>query len=514
MKKKSGSRSAFFNLRVLIGLCLALGGVALALAQPGTFSAVAAKDVQAKVKNQIVIQSMDPLVPAMFDCSKIQELGIDKQENMRAGAIMIACGAAEGGSTLPFRAFSQLYHILTAPLAYGGADVDLINHPESFPNITQSETFTAANPDNPDQIVVAYNDSRGRNVNPINISGASVSTDGGLTFDRLTKANGQSPFDNTTGDPVILYNKPSATWFTVWIGDGSCGGGLGGYKSTTPWDPNSWTHSPCVHSGASDDRESGYADNNPASPFFGRMYVSWNNFAVGGGAIQVVRSSDNGATWSAAVTVAPTFIRNVQITGDKITGAVYIAGMDEMGGGLTNRANKIYRSTDGGATWTNTYTGPTFPGPGRSASGFFATMYASPAYWRHMGWGEPAAYNGVVSLVYASRNTGNGDPGDVFYIRSTDMGVTFSAPFQLNTDTDHTKAQWMPNLSVSDAGTLFATWYDETPRIAASCQPSSPGTPCYQMYSRKSNDNGVTWLPPDTLSDVASPCRSNPIQAS
>ena len=61
-----------------------------------------------------------------------------------------------------------------------------------------------------------------------------------------------------------------------------------------------------------------------------------------------------------------------------VNGDVYIAGMDEMGGGLTNRANKIYRSTDGGATWTNTYTGPTFPGPGRSASGFFATMYGNP----------------------------------------------------------------------------------------------------------------------------------------
>ena len=44
----------------------------------------------------------------------------------------------------------------------------------------------------------------------------------------------------------------------------------------------------------------------------------------------------------------------------------------------TNRANKIYRSTDGGNTWTNTYTGPQFPGPGRSASGFFATMYSQP----------------------------------------------------------------------------------------------------------------------------------------
>ena len=68
------------------------------------------------------------------------------------------------------------------PLAYGAADVNLITGTETSPNITQSETFTTANPDNPDQIVVAYNDSRGRNVNPINISGASVSTDGGATF--------------------------------------------------------------------------------------------------------------------------------------------------------------------------------------------------------------------------------------------------------------------------------------------------------------------------------------------
>ena len=73
-----------------------------------------------------------------------------------------------------------------------------------------------------------------------------------------------------------------------------------------------------------------------------------------------------------------------------------------------------------------------------------------------MGWGEPAAYNGVVSYVYAAKV--GSDPSNVFYIRSTDMGVTFSAPLQLNTDTDQTKAQWQPNLSVSDAGTLFATW--------------------------------------------------------
>src|SRR6266566_6358121 len=94
MKKKSASRSAFFNLRILIVLCIALAGVSLALVGIGALSATAAP---VKIKNHIITASNDPLVPVGFDCSKIQELGIDKQENFRAGAIMIAC-AADGGS--------------------------------------------------------------------------------------------------------------------------------------------------------------------------------------------------------------------------------------------------------------------------------------------------------------------------------------------------------------------------------------------------------------------------------
>src|SRR5438876_511431 len=420
MKKKSTSQSAparrslgeggFFNLRILIGLCIALAGISLAL------------------------------------------LGLDA-------------------------------------FAANSAPVKIRNH-----------------------IITAYNDSRGRNLNPVNISGASVSTDGGATFDRLTNASGQGPFAGTEGDPVILYNKPSQTWFTVWLDTGCGGQGLGGYKSTTPWDPLSWTHF-CVFSESSADRESGWADNNPSSPNFGRMYISWNDFLVGGGALFVRYSTDNGLTWTNSRQVTTSFIRDVQITGDKMTGDVYIAGMDENSGNGcssgcgTTRNNNIYRSTDGGNSWTNTYTGPAFVGPCRSNSGFFCTMYSSPAYWRHMGWGEPAALTQggvhVVSYVYSAKN--GSDPGDVFYIRSTDQGVTFSAPFQLNTNTDVTKAQWEPNLSVSDAGTLFATWYDETPRTSASCQPSSPSNLCYQMHSRKSPDNGATWLADETTSDVASP---------
>ncbi len=513
MKKKSASQSAparrslgeggFFNLRVLIGLFIVLAGVFLALAGFGVFSA------QAQQNYNITTNSTDPLVPAGFDCSRIRELGIDKQENMRAGAIMIFCGESQGGAASPGSTFSQFIQELLAPLVYGTTDVDLITGTETSPNITQSETFTASNPDNPNQIVVAYNDSRGRNASPINISGASVSTDGGNTFVRLTATTGQSPFANTEGDPVILYNRPTGTWFTIWLDVGCGGQGLGGYKSTTPWDPNSWVHY-CIHTGGSDDRESGWADNNTASPFYGRMYTSWNDFARGQG-IFVRYSTDNGLTWTNERQVTTTFFRNVQITGDLATGAVYIAAMDEMGGGLGNRANRFYKSTDGGNSWALTYIGPTFAGPGRvacSGNTYFACMYTDGGgYWRHMGWGEPAALNGVVHYVYASRNTGNGDAGNVFYIRSTDSGVTFSAPLQLNTDAT-TRAQWQPNLSVAADGSLVSVWYDE--RETTSCTKGNSGVPCYRMWARKSTDNGATWLADMQFSDVVSPLPGQP----
>src|SRR5213078_1516148 len=193
---------------------------------------------------------------------------------------MIACGEVHGVSTSATSTLGPVGHYikkLLMPLAFGAADVNLITGTETSPNITQSETYSAANPDNPQQIVVAYNDSRGRNANPFNISGASVSTDGGATFTRVTNASGQSPFSNTLGDPVTLYNRPTGTWFATYL-DVACGGqGIGGYKSTTPSDPYSWTHF-CIFNEGSADRESGVVDQNPSSPFANRMYVSWNDF--------------------------------------------------------------------------------------------------------------------------------------------------------------------------------------------------------------------------------------------
>ena len=502
MKKITTAQSAFFYLRASVGLVLGLAGISLALMSVGQFSANAQ---QRKPAAQI-----SPLVPAGFDCAQFFALNLHKQENLRAGAIAIYCGQAIGGSadeeeSAP-RSFGQE---LLAPLL-GGIDQDLINpQTDSGVHITQSETFVSASTDDPNVIVVAYNDSRNVASSPLNISGASVSTDGGASFTRLTKANGHSPFENTLGDPVALYNSATGTFFTVWLDIGCGGQGLGGYKSATPADPDSWTHF-CVHTNSADDRESGYADNFAGSPFNGRMYVSWNDFNSGGGALKVRYTTDNGTTWTNERTLNSTFLRDVQITGDA-DGTVYVAAMDEKGGGLTTRSNIFYRSTDGGNSWVKTFTGAAFSAPGTRTcpNSYFACMFSvgNSGYWRHMGWGQPAVHDGVVSYVYDGRNTATGDAGDVFYIRSTDDGVTFSAPVQLNTDTT-TRPNWQPNISAAEDGSLVAVWYDG--REFTNCVKSDPNTPCYRMWARKSLDNGLTWQPDEAFSDVASPLPGQP----
>ena len=103
MKKKSSNRSAFFNLRFLIALFIATTGLSLALLAAAPFGRGTAASVAGTGKAP---QKYNPAgafvdlsaLPPGFDCSQIAALGIDRQENFRAGLIMKACGLMEGAS--------------------------------------------------------------------------------------------------------------------------------------------------------------------------------------------------------------------------------------------------------------------------------------------------------------------------------------------------------------------------------------------------------------------------------
>src|SRR4026208_2117604 len=147
MKKKSTSQSAFFNLRVLVGLFVALAGLsllalgALATGKPAVRGASAKRVVAPSPgKYKVPTQSGWPaLVPPMFDCSKIRQLGIDKMENFRAGAIMIHCGLAKGGDPETGLANSgaswRLLQTLRGPWVYGGPTLILFPGLKIFPTL-------------------------------------------------------------------------------------------------------------------------------------------------------------------------------------------------------------------------------------------------------------------------------------------------------------------------------------------------------------------------------------------
>ncbi len=420
-----------------------------------------------------------------IDCSQINALHLLHQDNMRAGLTLIECGIVQGGSD------------------EGGSDINFPQPPNilvsnrscsSSSSCTKSENMVW---ENGSTVVVNYNDH-----NASQYSGTSYSTDGGATFTEIAPPPFGSGHGTNYGDPIVVFNKKLNTWFAGDLATGCGGQGIGLWSSP---DGITWTTGACAHNSGADDRESMWVDNDPTSAGYGRMYISFGNYNIGNGALQVVYS-DNGTSWT-TVTVSNTntFYRDVQVTGAQISptaaraslhgyNSVFVASMDEGNGGLATRQNVMFRSDNGGASWTQVIMGPRFAAVGDGtcpSNSYFAKI--NPI-WRHMGWGEPAVGpNNTVHYVYAGHGQGS-DNGDIFYTRSTDNGATWSTPLLLNTDTPgiqyHT--QWMPNLSVNPAGKVTASWYDRR-SVATACNSATDPGCNYERYARQSADNGATW---------------------
>lgn len=435
-------------------------------------------------------------------CSEVRKLGIDRQLNIRASMIMVGCGLAQGGAPSAHPITAGPGHAAAATAAGNGGpgilqappnmNIDVITGGETSPHVTQSETMFARNGNT---VVVGFNDSRDA---PSNYSGVSTSTDGGSTFTRLLPSPFAAGHGTNYGDPLIVYDRKLGEFVAVWLGTGCGGQGLGSWTST---DGLTWVAAGCAHSGSADDRASLWTDNNPASPYYGRLYVSLNDFNVSAGALEVV-SSDDGSTWSAPVVVSATatFMRDVQITGSPDSdGRVYLMSMNEGGGGLNNRQNVVFYSTDGGGSWNAVTMGSPFAGAGDTTCGYFEAQHPN---WRDMGWGQPAAGpNGLIAYDYTAHGAG-ADPGDIYFTRSTDYGITWSAPVKLNGDTT-TNGQWQPSLAITDTGELVASWYDR--------RNSTDGSN-YEFFYRKSPNGGLTWQAGARLSNqlIAQPQQPDP----
>jgi hypothetical protein len=421
-----------------------------------------------------------------FDCSTIAARGIDRQTNARAARILAACGEA-GDSYKSRDAFPNAVEQFRNSFRYGGTDLTVNNYAaDVYPKVTQAESTVWANGST---VVVHYNSSTHA---PNCFAGISYSTDGGATFTQIEPNPLCSGHGINGGDPTLVYNAKLDRWFASDLAsEGDCGGyGIGLWTSP---DGINWTPGVCAHVGLDDDRQSHWSDNTPTSPFYGRQYISFNNYDTPSTNLQVIYS-DDGVNWSAPYNLyASEFYRNVQLTGGP-DGAVFVTAMDENDGGTNPRQNYVFRSTDGGASWSSAISmGPAFAPPGdKQCTGYFRAI--SPI-WRHMGWGQPAVGpGGVVHYVYSGAGVNPDDAGDIYYVRSTDNGLTWSAPARLNTDGTN-RPQWMPSLAATPSGALMASWYDRRDTVNYN----------YAFYGRASTDNGVSWQVDGPVSDVIMP---------
>jgi hypothetical protein len=436
-----------------------------------------------------------------IDCSQINSLNLLKQDNMRAGLVLIECGIVRGGR--PTRPGDE------APVA---PNVRASNRAcSNAQSCTKSESMVWGSTDG-QTIVVNFNDES--NGNGSNYSGVSYSQDGGATFTQITPSPFQSGHGTNFGDPIVVFNAKLNKWFAGDLAT-SCGGqGIGLWTSNNG---KTWATGACAHSGGSDDRESMWVDNEPSSGTYGRMYLSWTDFGFGSGALSVTHS-DDGTTWSAPVRLTSNFIRPVQITGSPVgaprfegaNSTVFVAGMDEGGGGCATRQNIMYKSLDGGTTWTSKTLGPRFNPicDGSCDNPYFVKV--NPII-RHMGWGQPGVGpNGVVHYAYAGLGT-NGDPGNIYYVRSTDNGTTWSTPIKLNQSKNKPfKSQWMPSLSADGNGKVTVSWYDRRKSTSA-CNVATDKACKYKRVARQSANNGASFLPEIDVSPLmAQPQQQDP----
>ena len=106
----------------------------------------------------------------------------------------------------------------------------------------------------------------------------------------------------------------------------------------------------------------------------------------------------------------------------------------------------------------------------------------------------------LASVVPSGRTT-----TDVMFARSTDGGLTFSAPTKINDDpVNPNKWHWFGTFSVAPNGRIDAVWYDT--RNAANNTDS-------QLFYSWSTDGGITWAPNVVVSNSFNPFEGYPNQS-
>ena len=231
----------------------------------------------------------------------------------------------------------------------------------------------------------------------------------------------------------------------------------------------------------------------------GFQYQLWSTSGNNWGGRQFSRSTDDGATW-----MSPIFLPSSPVWGTldvDSNGNLFIGGAANFTSPFwclrsTNAQNPAVTTTFDQVTQISLGGSLDFGdtiNPGGLAGQVFLAVDRS---------GGPT--NNNVYMVASVQPTGFGTGTDVMFVRSTDDGLTFSAPHRINDDPiNHNKWHWFGTLAVAPNGRIDSVWLDS--RNAANNLDS-------QLFYSYSMDGGMTWSPNVAVSNSFNPLEGWPQQ--
>lgn len=446
----------------------------------------------------------------------------------------------------PFASLAAAAALLAVVAVAGAANVDtqanqpqvagdpLSNTTAVFPTNKQNEPSIAVNPIDSTKLISGSNDEqlqppcgpgpmRGATA-PANdcsffpnvgTDGVYTSSDGGGTWVNGGLLPGYS--DNggpliSDGDPVIVYGpKPDGSGGFSWSnGARAYYGSLASYATgsangnqapeliaVSRSDDNGaiWSN-PVVgasaHGHVFNDKDAMWADANEASPFFGRVYISWTQFrSIPGTAepIMTAYSADGGLTWSTPKQVSAAH-NNAKTGGRQFSalrtgpdGTLYLLWED---GDINGSAHKLAVSRDGGNTWSR----PGLVGrvddirdpiPGAN---FRDGSYPSIAVNQS---------NGAVYVSWADELGGN--TGKIVVTKSSDRGRTWSSTTVVSAAADG--YAFFQGLDVAPNGRIDIGYQSLK---AVDTATYGTGNALIDSYYVQSTNGGASWSAPVKVS--------------
>jgi hypothetical protein len=218
----------------------------------------------------------------------------------------------------------------------------------------------------------AWNDGRGFYHTPQDVQGYGYTTNGGATWTDGGTPLKQGTISTWSSDPVVTVNEKTGYFYycglTTNTGSNNGVGVARGHFSGSSF---VWDAATVVASGSNAsfafDKEWMCADS-----LTGNLYVTWTRFTTTGDAIWFARSTDNGATWGAAIQISVT-AENGLVSGSRPVvgpnGEVYVVynGL----GSIDADNMKIAKSTNNGVSFSsNVVAGTTMDNYFTGAPGF------------------------------------------------------------------------------------------------------------------------------------------------